>query len=153
MAGIKCLVQTLYVCGRLYSHCCHDSHNILRETEFVNGLFPKIFCFYRVYVISHRVYVISLIHCSCLWIAFYPEIILSISAVFRKYITQQQVFLDLGRSGGNFCEISFLRLPTSLRQYPFKGLFSISGRTCRNENCAATISFQGFVLYIGQDVP
>ena len=40
MTGIKCLIQTLYVCGRLYSHCCHDIHNILRETEFVNGLFP-----------------------------------------------------------------------------------------------------------------
>ena len=128
MAGIKCLVQTLYVCGRLYSHCCHDSHNILRETEFVNGLFPKIFCFYRVYVIS-------LIHCSRLWIAFYPEIILSISAVFRKYITQQQVFLDFGRSGGNFREISSLRLPICLGENPRKRLFFVSNRTRRNEDC------------------
>ena len=88
----------------------------------------KIFC-------TQRFYAITQIHGSCLWIAFYPEIILSISAVFREYITQQQVFFDFGRSGGNFREIGFLRLPTRQKLYSFQCSLTILLGASRYQNC------------------
>ena len=117
-----------YKCGFFFHrHKYAQKCSLLSRQLSAYFLNLKIFDF-------QRAYCVFFVHRSCLGIALYPEILRTHFSVLWEYVIQKQVFLDFWRSRLNFRKISFLRLPTSLCQYPFESLFPVSVWTRRNKN-------------------